>query len=42
MKDAMIRTVPLTKAARLRALLATARPLVTPGVFDCYSARLVE
>lgn len=33
---------PLTKAARLRHLLRTARPLVSPGVFDCYSAKLVE
>lgn len=31
-----------TKAARLRRLLRDARPLVSPGVYDGYSARLVE
>ena len=32
----------LTKAARLRQLLRDARPLVSPGVYDGYSVRLVE
>ncbi|HSI02610.1 MAG TPA: isocitrate lyase/PEP mutase family protein [Reyranella sp.] len=31
-----------TKARRLRDLLRTARPVVSPGVYDGYSARLVE
>jgi 2-methylisocitrate lyase-like PEP mutase family enzyme len=31
-----------TKARRFRELLATARPLVSPGVYDGYSALLVE
>ena len=31
-----------SKAAALRWHLRDARPLVSPGVFDCYSARLVE
>ncbi|HVO87864.1 MAG TPA: isocitrate lyase/PEP mutase family protein [Casimicrobiaceae bacterium] len=31
-----------TKAARLRQLLRDARPLVSPGVYDGYSVRLVE
>ena len=31
-----------TKARRMRELLRTARPLVSPGVFDGYSVRLVE
>ncbi len=31
-----------TKARRLRELLANSRPLVSPGVYDGYSARLVE
>jgi 2-methylisocitrate lyase-like PEP mutase family enzyme len=31
-----------TKAARLRQLLRDARPLVSPGVYDGYSIRLVE
>ena len=31
-----------TKARRFRELLAGARPLVSPGVYDGYSARLVE
>jgi 2-methylisocitrate lyase-like PEP mutase family enzyme len=34
-------TVP-TKARRLRELLRDARPLVSPGVYDGYSVRLVE
>ena len=33
---------PPGKAATLRRHLRDARPLVSPGVFDCYSARLVE
>jgi 2-methylisocitrate lyase-like PEP mutase family enzyme len=32
----------VSKAARLRELLASARPVVSPGVFDGYSVRLVE
>ena len=32
----------LTRARRFRELLAHARPVVSPGVFDVYSARLVE
>jgi 2-methylisocitrate lyase-like PEP mutase family enzyme len=32
----------MTKAATFRHLLRTARPLVSPGVYDGYSARLVE
>ncbi len=32
----------LSKPARLRQLLRDARPLVSPGVFDCYSALMVE
>ena len=32
----------MTKARRLRELLRDARPLVSPGVYDGYSARLVE
>ena len=31
-----------TKARRLRELLRDARPVVSPGVYDGYSARLVE
>lgn len=31
-----------SKARRLRELLRTARPVVSPGVYDGYSARLVE
>jgi 2-methylisocitrate lyase-like PEP mutase family enzyme len=31
-----------TKARRLRELLRTARPVVSPGVYDGYSVRLVE
>lgn len=31
-----------TKARRFRELLATARPLVSPGVYDGYSALMVE
>ena len=33
---------PMTKARRLRELLRDARPLVSPGVYDGYSVRLVE
>lgn len=33
---------PLTKARRFRDLLASARPLVSPGVYDGYSALMVE
>ncbi|MBN9428246.1 MAG: isocitrate lyase/PEP mutase family protein [Burkholderiales bacterium] len=33
---------PQTKARRLRELLSDARPLVSPGVFDGYSALMVE
>lgn len=33
---------PSSKARRLRELLETARPVVSPGVYDGYSARLVE
>jgi 2-methylisocitrate lyase-like PEP mutase family enzyme len=33
---------PKTKARLLRDILATARPIITPGVYDGYSARLVE
>ena len=32
----------LTKAARMRQLLREERPLVSLGVFDCYSATIVE
>lgn len=32
----------MTKAAILRKHLRESRPLVSPGVYDCYSARLVE
>jgi 2-methylisocitrate lyase-like PEP mutase family enzyme len=32
----------MTKARRLRELLQNARPLVSPGVYDGYSVRLVE
>jgi 2-methylisocitrate lyase-like PEP mutase family enzyme len=32
----------MTKARRLRELLRDARPLVSPGVYDGYSVRLVE
>src|SRR3954452_17021000 len=32
---------PITKARRLRQLLRDARPLVSPGVYDGYSVRLV-
>jgi 2-methylisocitrate lyase-like PEP mutase family enzyme len=32
----------MTKAARMRQLLRDSRPLVSPGVFDCYSAMIVE
>ena len=32
----------MTKAATLRKHLRESRPLVSPGVYDCYSARLVE
>ena len=32
----------VTKARRLRDLLRDARPLVSPGIYDGYSARLVE
>ena len=32
----------LTKAARMRQLLREERPVVSPGVFDCYSAMIVE
>jgi 2-methylisocitrate lyase-like PEP mutase family enzyme len=35
-------TIPMTKARRLRELLCNARPLVSPGVYDGYSVRLVE
>jgi 2-methylisocitrate lyase-like PEP mutase family enzyme len=35
-------TLALTKPARLRQLLRDARPLVSPGVYDGYSARLAE
>jgi 2-methylisocitrate lyase-like PEP mutase family enzyme len=35
-------TIPMTKARRLRELLHNARPLVSPGVYDGYSVRLVE
>lgn len=31
-----------TKAAEMRRLLCDERPLVSPGVFDCYSALIVE
>lgn len=31
-----------TKAATLRMYLRESRPLVSPGIYDCYSARLVE
>jgi 2-methylisocitrate lyase-like PEP mutase family enzyme len=34
--------VSLSKARQLRNLLLSARPLVSPGVYDGYSARLVE
>jgi 2-methylisocitrate lyase-like PEP mutase family enzyme len=33
---------PLSKAATLRKLLRESRPIVSPGVYDCYSARMVE
>lgn len=33
---------PKTKARRMRELLRDARPLVSPGVYDGYSVRLVE
>jgi len=39
---AMNATVQPTKARRMRELLANARPLVSPGVYDGYSVRLVE
>ena len=32
----------ITKARTFRELLKSARPLVSPGVYDGYSARLVE
>ena len=32
----------MTKARTMRELLRSSRPLVSPGVFDAYSARLVE
>ena len=32
----------ISKARRMRELLATARPLVSPGVYDGYSVRLAE
>jgi 2-methylisocitrate lyase-like PEP mutase family enzyme len=32
----------MTKAATLRKHLRQSRPLVSPGVYDCYSAKLVE
>ena len=32
----------MTKAARMRQLLRDEAPLVSPGVFDCYSALIVE
>ena len=35
-------TATVSKARRLRDLLRDARPLVSPGVYDGYSARLVE
>ena len=35
-------TIPMTKARQLRELLCNARPLVSPGVYDGYSVRLVE
>jgi len=35
-------TIPMTKARRLRELLHNERPLVSPGVYDGYSVRLVE
>jgi 2-methylisocitrate lyase-like PEP mutase family enzyme len=35
-------TEPKTKARRMRELLRDARPLVSPGVYDGYSVRLVE
>jgi 2-methylisocitrate lyase-like PEP mutase family enzyme len=37
-------TTPSTpsKAAALRRYLREARPLVSPGIYDCYSAKLVE
>jgi 2-methylisocitrate lyase-like PEP mutase family enzyme len=31
-----------TKARTFRVLLSNARPLISPGVFDCYSAWIVE
>ena len=31
-----------TKARRLRELLRDARPVVSPGIYDGYSARLVQ
>lgn len=34
--------VGISKARTLRDLLRDARPIVSPGVFDCYSARLAE
>ena len=39
--DSIATTAP-TKARRLRELLRDARPLVSPGVYDGYSVRLVE
>ena len=35
-------TLPMTKARQLRELPCNARPLVSPGVYDGYSVRLVE
>jgi len=32
----------MTKARRFRELLATARPLISPGIYDGYSALMVE
>lgn len=33
---------PMTKARRLRQLLRDSSPVVSPGVFDCYSVLIVE
>ena len=41
-QGAMSAITPQSKRARLRELLRDARPLVSPGVYDGYSVRLVE
>ena len=40
--SAMSAAAAPSKAATLRKHLRESRPLVSPGVYDCYSARLVE